>query len=126
MSPQNQVTPPGERVDIGGFRLHALLRGQGTPAVILEPGLGGFAQQFGQVQSGVAAFTQVLAYDRAGQGWSDASPSPRTPASLAAELRALLDRLDLRPPYVLAGHSFGGLLVRIYAGLYPQEVAGVV
>jgi pimeloyl-ACP methyl ester carboxylesterase len=123
---QQQLAPPGQMVDVGGLRLHALVRGQGTPAVILEPALGGFALQYAHIQSAVSAFTLVLAYDRAGQGWSDCSSNPRTPVNLAGELKALLGRLDLQPPYVLVGHSFGGLLARFYAGFYPQEVAGVV
>ncbi|HVN54534.1 MAG TPA: alpha/beta hydrolase [Anaerolineaceae bacterium] len=122
----SQIQPPGQMVDIGGLRLHALLRGEGTPVVLLEPALGGFALQYAHIQAGVAAFTQVLAYDRAGQGWSDRSPRPRTSANLAAEWKALLDRLDLRPPYVLVGHSFGGLLARAYAGFYLEEAAGMV
>lgn len=126
MGTQNKVSPPGEMVDIGGFRLHALVRGQGSPAVVLEPALGGFALQYAQIQSAVAAFTRTLAYDRAGQGWSDVSPSPRTPANMAGELKILLGKLGIQPPYILAGHSFGGLLARIYAGLHPDEVAGVV
>lgn len=118
--------PPGQMVDIGGFCLHALVAGQGTPTVLFEPALGGFALQYARIQSAVAAFTRAMAYDRAGQGWSDPSPNPRTPAHLAGELHALLGRLDLRPPYILAGHSFGGLLSRVYAGLHPQDVAGMV
>jgi pimeloyl-ACP methyl ester carboxylesterase len=113
-------------VDIGGFRLHALVCGQGTPTVLLEPALGGFALQYSHIQSAVSAFTRVLAYDRAGQGWSDSSPNPRTPIHLAGELKALLGRLDLQPPYLLVGHSFGGLLVRFYAGFHSDEVAGIV
>lgn len=126
MSPQQKFPPPGQMIDIGGFRLHASVSGQGTPAVILEPGLGGFSFQYTHIQPAVAAFTRVMAYDRAGQGWSDSSPRPRTPANLASEMKTLLSRLDLRPPYVLVGHSFGGLLVRLYAGFHPDEVAGVV
>ncbi len=122
----DHVAPPGELVDIGGFRLHALVRGEGAPAVILEPALGGFSLQYTHIQSAASAFTRVMAYDRAGQGWSDPSPNPRTPANLAGELKALLGRLELQPPYVLVGHSFGGLLSRIYAGSHPAEVAGVV
>lgn len=118
--------PPGQMIDIGGLRLHALVRGEGTPTVLLEPGLGGFALQYARIQAAVSAFTRVVAYDRAGQGWSDTSPNPRTPAHLTGELKALLAKLDLRPPYVLVGHSFGGLLVRFYAGFHPEEVAGVV
>jgi pimeloyl-ACP methyl ester carboxylesterase len=128
MGSQNQLklTPPGQMVEVEGFRLHALVRGQGTPTVLLEPALGGFALQYATIQSAVSVFTSVIAYDRAGQGWSEISPNPRTPAHLAGELHALLHKLDLRPPYVLVGHSFGGLVTRIYAGTYPQEAAGIV
>jgi pimeloyl-ACP methyl ester carboxylesterase len=123
---QLKLTPPGQMVDVGGFRLHTLVCGQGKPAVIFEPALGGFALQYRQMQAGVSAFTRAMAYDRAGQGWSDASPNPRTPIHLAAELHTLLDRVNLQPPYVLVGHSFGGMLARIYAGFHSQEVAGMV
>jgi pimeloyl-ACP methyl ester carboxylesterase len=118
--------PSGQMVDIGGFRLHAIVRGQGKPVVILEPALGGFALQYAHIQSAISAFSQVIAYDRAGQGWSDISPNPRIPANLAGELRTLLDQLDLQPPFILVGHSFGGLLSRIFAGIYPKEVGGIV
>jgi len=122
----DKPAPPGQMVDIGGFRLHALVSGHGTPTVVLEPALGGFALQYAQIQSAVSAFTRVMAYDRAGQAWSDASPNPRTPLHLAGELKTLLGRLELQPPYVLVGHSLGGLLARIYTGFHPEEVAGVV
>lgn len=125
-SQKQQPTPPGQKVDLGGFRLHALVSGQGAPSVVLEPALGGFALQYAYIRKGVSAFTRVVAYDRAGQGWSDPSPNPRTPEHLAGELHALLAGLGLPPPYVLAGHSYGGLLTRVYAGFYPQEVAGIV
>lgn len=121
-----KLSPPGKMVDVGGFRLHALVHGKGSPSVIFEPAMGGYAQQYARIFSSVSAITQVMAYDRAGQGWSDVSPNPRTPAILAGELNALIARLDLHPPYILVGHSFGGLLTRIYAGLYPKEVAGLV
>jgi pimeloyl-ACP methyl ester carboxylesterase len=123
---QQKVAPPGQMVDIGGFRLHTLVCGQGAPTVILEPALGGFALQYTHIQSAVSALTRVLAYDRAGQGWSDRSPNPRTPANLAGELKAVLGKLDLQPPYVLVGHSFGGLVARFYAGFHPEEVVGVI
>lgn len=126
MDARSKRTPPGQMVDIGRLRLHADVRGQGGPTVILEPALSGFSMQYLHVQPAVAAFTRVLAYDRAGQGWSDRSPNQRTPENLANEWKALLDHLGLRPPYVLVGHSFGGLLTRVYAGRYPQDVAGMV
>ncbi len=125
MTPQ-QNPAPGQRIDIGGFCLHALVQGEGAPTVILEPGLGGFALQFAHIQPAVAAFTRVVAYDRAGQAWSDPSPNPRTPVFMVGELKMLLDRLDLQPPYILVGHSFGGLLARLYAGFRTEEVAGLV
>lgn len=121
-----KLSSPGQKVDIGGFSLHAIVRGQGAPTVLLEPALGGFALQYAHIQEGISAFTRVLAYDRAGQGWSNCSPYPRTPANLVKELRALLGRLELQPPYVLVGHSFGGLLTRFFVGLHPEEVAGVI
>jgi len=128
MGSQNKLklAPPGKMVDAGGFRLHALVCGQGTPTVLLEPALGGFAMQYAQIQTAVSAFTRVLAYDRAGQGWSDASPNLRTPANLAGELKTLLGKLDIQPPYVLVGHSFGGLVTRFYAGFHPEDVVGVI
>lgn len=126
MDTRNKLLPPGQLVDIGGHRLHALVRGEGTPTVVLESGLGGYALQFARVQPAVSAFTRAMAYDRAGQAWSEASPSPRTPVNVAAELKALLHVLDIRPPYVWVGHSFGGLLALIYAKLFRTETAGVV
>lgn len=128
MDTQNQLklAPPGKLVDIGGFRLHALECGQGSPTVLLEPALGGFTLQYARIQSAVSTFTRVLAYDRAGQGWSDVSPNPRTPVNIAHELKALLGKLEIPPPYILVGHSFGGLLARFYTGFHPEEVAGVV
>lgn len=120
------LTPPGQMVDVGGFRLHAIVRGQGSPTVVLESGLGGCALQFGPLQMALSAFTRVVAYDRAGQAWSDPSPNPRTPEHIAAELMTLLQKLDIQPPYIWAGHSFGGLLARMYAGMYPADTAGVV
>jgi pimeloyl-ACP methyl ester carboxylesterase len=123
---RKDLLPPGQMIDIGICQLHAIVRGQDTPTVILEPALSGFSCQYFHIQPGVAEFTRVMAYDRVGQGWSERSPNLRTPDNLAGELKALLVKLDIQPPYVLFGQSFGGLLTRIYAGLHPEEVAGVV
>src|SRR5512140_2105457 len=121
-----KYAPPGEMVDVGGFRLHAVVRGQGSPAIILETGLGGCTPQYAAIQPALSAFTRVVAYDRAGQAWSDPGPQPRTPEKLVGELRCLLDRLEIGPPYILVGHSFGGLLSLIHAGLHPADTVGVV
>ena len=121
--------PPGQLVDVGGWRLHINCTGEGRPAqptVILESGLGDFSVEWSLVQPRVAQFARVCSYDRAGDGWSELGPHPRTLHQIVYELHVLLDRANLRPPYVLAGHSYGGWLVRLYAYAYPAEVAGLV
>lgn len=118
--------PPGRFVDIGGFRLYLLCRGKGTPTVILESGLGGFSLDWIYVQALLARDTRVCAYDRAGYGWSDPGPLPRTTREIAVELERLLHAADLDPPYILVGQSFGGYTVQYFAKRYPHAVAGVV
>lgn len=126
MTTHHRVPPPGQLHEINGLSWHVVRLGQGRPPVIFLPALGGFALQWTTVYETVAAATAIVAYDRAGQGWSDPATTARTPANLTTELRALLARLGQSPPYVLAAHSFGGLLARYYAGRYPDEVAGLV
>jgi pimeloyl-ACP methyl ester carboxylesterase len=118
--------PPGRLVDVGGFRLHLNCAGSGRPTVVLDAALGGSSVSWALVQPEVARFTRVCSYDRAGFGWSDAGPMPRTAGQVAGELRALLERAGEAPPYILVGHSFGGLVVRIFASRYPDDVAGIV
>jgi len=113
-------------VDIGGYRLNILCTGIGTPAVILDSGLGEPALSWIGVQTGVERSTRVCSYDRAGYGHSDPGPQPRSSLQIATELHALLEKSQTPGPYVLVGHSFGGYNVRVYAGLYRDEVAGVV
>jgi pimeloyl-ACP methyl ester carboxylesterase len=117
---------PGRSVDIGGRRMQLYCTGHGNPTVILEAGLGGLLDSWRSVQPSIGGFTRVCAYDRAGYGASDAGPMPRTAAAIAADLHELLRRGGERPPYLLAGHSFGGYIVRVFNGLYPDEVAGLV
>jgi pimeloyl-ACP methyl ester carboxylesterase len=116
----------GRMVDIGGYRLNVDCTGSGTPTVILESGLGEHALSWLGVQRGVERFTRVCSYDRAGYGRSDPGPHPRSSRQIARELHALLTKIAEPGPYVLVGHSFGGYNVRVYAGLYRQEVSGVV
>jgi pimeloyl-ACP methyl ester carboxylesterase len=118
--------PPGQFVDVGGTRLHINCTGQGSPAVILESGLANRSADWDIVQPQVASTTRVCSYDRAGIGWSDTGPEPRNPVRIARELHALLTNTGVPGPYVLAGHSFGGLYARMYAGLYPEQVVGMV
>lgn len=118
--------PPGRLVDVGGFRLHINCSGQGTPAVVLDAALGGSSLSWALVQPQVARLTHVCSYDRAGFGWSDAGPLPRTAGRVADELRVLLDRAGVEPPYVLVGHSFGGLVMRVFAARHRRLTAALV
>ena len=117
---------PGQLVDVGGYKMHINCTGQGTPAVILDSGLGDSYISWRQVQPQIAQFTRVCSYDRAGLGYSDASPCPRIGKDIAEELHTLLHNADVSSPYVLVGHSMGGFDVRLYASLYHNEVAGMV
>jgi pimeloyl-ACP methyl ester carboxylesterase len=117
---------PGRLVDVGGYRLHLLCVGRGTPVVVLDALFPGTVSNWAWVQPRVAGTTQVCAYDRAGLGWSDPGPAPRDAVQQARELHALLTVAGVHGPYVLAGHSLGGLVVRMFADRYPQDVAGVV
>ncbi len=117
---------PGRLFDVGGYKMHIDCTGEGSPTVILESGLGDTYVSWRKVQPQIAKFVRVCAYDRAGIGYSDFSPQPRTSKVIAAELHALLHAAGIAPPYVLVGHSMGGYNVRLYASLYRNEVAGMV
>ena len=116
----------GRLVDVGGYRLHITCTGSGSPTVVFESGFGGPGMEWRLVQPPVAQFTRACSYDRAGYGWSDAGPIPRTSAQIAKELHTLLHNAGEQPPYVLVGHSFGGYNVRVFNGMYSNEVAGMV
>ena len=116
--------PPGRLVDVGGYRLHIQCAGTGSPAVVLDAGLGGTSLDWNLVQKEMGLTTQVCAYDRAGMGWSETGPLPRTPDQIARELHTLLTNAGIPGPYVLVGHSVGGKNVRMFALQYPDEVAG--
>src|SRR6266581_4367311 len=120
--------PPGRLVDVSGYRLHIHCTGSGGPgpAIILDAGNGGSSLDWSLVQPGVATFTRVCSYDRAGYGWSESGPTPRSSGRIVRELHTLLVNTGVPGPYVLVGHSFGGLNMRLYAYTYPQEVAGLV
>jgi pimeloyl-ACP methyl ester carboxylesterase len=113
-------------VDVGGFRLHLNCTGQGAPPVVFDAALGGSSISWSLVQPDIAQLTRACSYDRAGFGWSDAGPMPRTAGRVADELRVLLDRSAIAPPWVLVGHSFGGLVMRIFASRHPSETAALV
>ena len=116
---------PGQLIDVGGHRLHLSCTGSGTPTVVLEPGHGEVSSAMAWIASGVAQDSRVCVYDRAGRGWSDPVDGPQDAVQIATDLHTLLDRANVPGPYVLAGHSFGGLYVLTFAAQYPDEVAGL-
>jgi pimeloyl-ACP methyl ester carboxylesterase len=118
--------PPGRLIDVGGHRLHIWCTGTGSPTVILESGLGAPAVSWGFVQPEVARFTRVCSYDRAGLGYSDPGPTPRTARRLAGELAELLRRSGITEPLVLVGASSGGFSMRIFASEHGERVSGLV
>jgi pimeloyl-ACP methyl ester carboxylesterase len=117
---------PGRLIDVSGHRLHLRCTGTGAPTVVLEAGGGEMSSNLGLVTAAVAPTTRICTYDRAGRGWSDSAATPPSGAQIAVDLHTLLQRGGVRGPYVLAGHSFGGLYVRTFAARYPSEVAGMV
>jgi pimeloyl-ACP methyl ester carboxylesterase len=118
--------PPGVLVDIGGRRLHAVVRGQASPTIIFEGGAGEWSTHWGELPAQAAARGRTVAYDRAGLGWSELAARPRTCDALARDLEALLRRLDVRGPLVLVGHSFGAMVVRAFAAATARPLAGIV
>lgn len=119
--------PPGQLVDVGGYRLHINCTGTGSPTVVIDAGLGDWSASWSSwVQPEVAKTTRVCTYDRAGMGYSEAGPLPRTAEQFAKELHTLLQHAGIPGPYVLVGHSMGGLPVRVFVHEYATDVAGVV
>lgn len=118
--------PPGQLVDVGGYRLHINCAGTGSPTVIIDAGLGDWSTGWGFVQPEVAKTTRVCTYDRAGWAWSEAGPLPRDATQFAKELHTLLKNANIPGPYIMVGHSLGGLTVRVFVHDYASEVVGVV
>jgi len=107
-------------------RLNLLMAGEGGPTVIFAPGGWASTLEWARVQHAVAANTRTVAYDNAGFGFSDPGPLPRTGSAIVSDLRAALKAAGIPPPYVLAGWSFGGLIMRLFAFNHPQDVVGMV
>lgn len=118
--------PPGKLVDLGTHRLHLLESGRGGPTILLEAGLMSTVLSWSELQRELARSFHVVSYDRAGLGWSELGPMPRTADRIVEELHALLQTAAIAPPYVLVGHSFGGLTMPRFAVRFPEEVAGMV
>jgi pimeloyl-ACP methyl ester carboxylesterase len=118
--------PPGRLVDVGGHRLHLLESGSGDATIVLEAGLMSTVLSWSNLQRELAQSYRVISYDRAGLGWSDLGPMPRTAERIVDELHTLLQQAGIAPPYVLVGHSFGGLTMPLFAARFPDETAGMV
>jgi pimeloyl-ACP methyl ester carboxylesterase len=117
---------PGRLARATGHRLHYRCEGSGNPAVVFDAGIAASSLSWSLVQPQVARFTCACSYDRSGLAWSDYTAAPRTIARLVSELRLLLEQAGVPPPYVLVGHSFGGVIIRAFARTHPTEVAGLV
>ncbi|WP_243644055.1 alpha/beta fold hydrolase [Paenibacillus pinisoli] len=118
--------PSGKLVDIGSRKLHACVTGEGGPTVILEAGMGGCSIGWSLVQQELSRHSTVLSYDRAGLGWSAQPMGEPTCKAYVDDLKQLLEALELSPPYLLVGHSFGGMIIRLFASRYPDDVLGIV
>jgi pimeloyl-ACP methyl ester carboxylesterase len=125
-SDQRKYPPPGALVNVGGYKMHIYCMGEGSPTVLLEAANMGTVSNWAWIQPEVAKATRVCAYDRADSGWSDLSPEPSDTKQNTQALHILLSNANVPGPYVLVGHSFGGLYVRMYAEMYPEDVGGMV
>ena len=123
---KKKYPPIGQLVDIGGYRLHMHIEGEGTPTIVFDSGAGGIGLTWELVRPAISKMTRVITYDRAGLGWSDASPKPRRADVIADELHTLLQNANVEGSFILVGHSLGGVVARQFAAKYPNEVAGLV
>lgn len=123
---ESSYPAPGRMVDVGGYKMHIQCMGHGSPTVVMDAGSNEFSVQWTSVQSKVAIYSRVCVYDRAGLGWSARGYNPRTSSFMVKELHQLLENADEPGPYVMVGHSFGGLNARLYTHEYPEQVQGLV
>jgi pimeloyl-ACP methyl ester carboxylesterase len=123
---RKQYPPIGQLIDIGGYRLHMYAEGTGMPTVVFDTGAGGIGLSWELVRPMIASVTRVVVYDRAGLGWSDPSPYSRDAYTMAMELHTMLVNANISEPYILVGHSLGGVVARQFAAKYPREIAGLV
>jgi pimeloyl-ACP methyl ester carboxylesterase len=124
---RRRFPPPGRMIDVGGHRLHVRVVGEATalPTVVLEAGMASMSSNWAWVRDALARDGRVVCYDRAGLGWSERGSGGMDAVASAEQLHTLLAAVGVGPPYVLAGHSYGGLVVRMFVDRYPGEVVGV-
>ncbi|OAB45197.1 hypothetical protein PBAT_13410 [Paenibacillus antarcticus] len=123
---RNQYNPSGRMIEINQHNIHVNVSGKGSSTIILESGMGGCSLDWCHVQPVLAEDATVITYDRAGFGWSSPSPSEPTCQQYVDDLRSLLTTLGRKPPFLLVGHSYGGMIMRLFAATYPDEVTGLV
>ncbi len=123
---RRQFPPPGRLVSVDGHSMHLNCAGNGSPSVIIDAGNASFSLEWTPVLQALSTSTRVCTYDRAGYGWSEPGPNPRDGARVVEELYALLQNAGEVGPFVLVGHSLGGVHVRMFAAQYPEQVAGMV
>ena len=117
----------GRWIEVGpGSSLYLLEKGSGGPTVVFESGIAATNLNWRHIQETISGFARSVSYDRAGLGWSSPAKTARIPANIAMELHSMLEAAGIKPPYILVGHSFGGLVMRRYAQLFPKDVAGLV
>lgn len=118
--------PAGELINVGGYCLHANIQGEGDFTVVFDSGVGGIAMHWEKVQREVAKYAVTVSYDRAGLGWSEIGKQPRSFEMMVEELKTLLEATNVPSPFILVGHSFGGIVARQFANAYPEQVAGII
>lgn len=126
---EQKYPPIGKMIDVGGYKLHMIDLGTNEQkgfTVVMDAASGSNCLDWQLVQPEIAKFVRVITYDRAGYAWSDASPLPRTSENIVQELHAMLHNANVSGPYILVGHSFGGLNVRFYENKYPKEIVGII
>jgi pimeloyl-ACP methyl ester carboxylesterase len=124
---RRRYTSEGRWIDIGGKRkLYLVEKGSSGPTVLFEAGIAATNLNWFHIQEAVSRFASTASYDRGGLGWSSPCRTARTPANLAAELHQMLEGAGIKPPYILVGHSFGGLVMRRFALNFPEEVTSMV
>lgn len=121
---ENRQSPPGQMIDIGKYKVHLYVKGEGNTTIIIDHSLGGIEGYF--LIEKLSKLSRVCIYDRPGYGWSNSSPHPRTSQQIVQELDLLLTKANIQPPYLLIGDSFGSYNVRLYTYLFPKKVSGIV
>ncbi len=125
VNPQTVSKPLGKLVDISYAKMHINCTGSGSPTVILDAGAGGWSIHWFDIQNELSKYTRVCSYDRLGLGWSSLGEMPRSAKKDAADLHELLQRSGEKAPFVLAGHSYGGYIARVYYDMFPKDIAGM-